>query len=120
MSLYIHQLKFNKILICQFFENKNKKINEIDRNMCDSSITEEECYASILTFTNNKSPGSDGFSVEFYKFFWPKIKTYLLNSYKYSFENNLLSIDQRRALITLIPKGNQDKRLLKTGDLFHY
>jgi hypothetical protein len=98
---------------CQFFKNKHKELNEIDRNICESTVTEEECYASILTFTNNKSPGSDGFSVEFYKFFWPKIKTYLLNSYKYSFENNLLSIDQRRALITLIPKGNQDKRLLK-------
>ena len=49
----------------------------------------------------------------FYKFFWTNIKSYLIDSYDYSFENNLLSLEQRRALLVLTPKGKKDKRLLK-------
>ena len=26
---------------------------------------------------NNKSPGSDGFTAEFYKFFWKDLRTYI-------------------------------------------
>ena len=49
---------------------------------------------------NNKTPGSDGISVEFYKVFWDKINMYryLIESYDYSFEHDLLIIEQRRAL----------------------
>ena len=67
----------------------------------------------LAKFNNNRSPGSDGISVEFYKYFWKEINSYLMASYNYSFENNLLSMDQRRALLVLIPKGEKDKRLLK-------
>ena len=45
--------------------------------------------------------------------FWDKIKTYLIESYDYSFEHDLLSIEQRCALLMVIPKGTKDKRLLK-------
>ena len=66
-----------------------------------------------VQWLNNKTPGSDGISVEFYKVFWDKIKMYLIESYDYSFEHDLLSIEQKRALLLLIPKGTKDKRLLK-------
>ena len=36
-----------------------------------------------------------------------------MDSYNYSFENNLDSLDQRRALFVLIPKGTKDKTELK-------
>ena len=47
-------------------------------------------------------PGCDGVSVEFYKVFWDKIKQFIIESYDYSFENNILSLDQRRAALYLI------------------
>ena len=72
-----------------------------------------ECHESLIEFPNNKCPGSDGLTVDFYKFFWDKIRSFLMDSYNYSFENNLLSLDQRRALLVLIPKGTKDKRELK-------
>ena len=40
-----------------------------------------------------------------------------MDSYNYSFENNLLSLDQRRALLVMIPKGTKDKRELKNWRL---
>ena len=33
-------------------------------------VTKQECLTALLKMSNNKSPGSDGFNVEFYKFFW--------------------------------------------------
>ena len=62
---------------------------------------------------NNKSPGSDGFPCEFYKFFWIDISTYVCDSLNYAFDKGELSIDQRRGLITLIPKKDKDRLFLK-------
>ena len=57
---------------------------------------------------NQKSPGSDGITAEFYKIFWQDIKTYLINSINYSFNNHNLTDLQKQVLITLLPKPNKD------------
>ena len=49
----------------------------------------------LKKFADNKSPGTDGLSKEFYVFFWDAIKTPLLNSFKYSLETGSLSMNQR-------------------------
>ena len=72
-----------------------------------------KCKESLMKLINNKSPGSDGISVEFYKVFWDKLTKFLIDSYNYTFENDILSIEQRCAILILIPKGTKDKRLLK-------
>ncbi len=53
---------------------------------------------------NNKSPGSDGITIEFYKIFWNDIKTHLTNSLNYSFNNGGLTMLQKQSIISLIPK----------------
>ena len=98
---------------CRFFDGEHNTLNDLDRNICESKITIDECKESLMKLTNNRSPGSDGISVEFYKFFWDKLKKFLIDSYNYAFENDILSIEQRRAILILIPKGTKDKRLLK-------
>ena len=51
-----------------------------------------ECFEA-LKMKNNKSPGSDGLSVEFYKTFWNEIKMYFVNSINYSHnEGHLTSL----------------------------
>ena len=72
-----------------------------------------EIAESIKKLPNNKSPGTDGISIEFYKLFWHEIKHFLMDSFNYSFRHNILSIDLRRAILTLIPKSGKDIRLLK-------
>ncbi len=51
-----------------------------------------------------KSPGDDGLPVEFYRCFWNTLKIPLINSYKHSFVEGILSQSQRRAILTLIYK----------------
>ena len=58
---------------------------------------------------SNKTPGTDGVPVEFYKVFWNDIKPFFLSSLNASHAKGLISISQRRGLLTLIPK--KDKSL---------
>jgi len=58
---------------------------------------------------NNKSPGSDGISVEFYKLCWEDIKEFYLNSINYSYAMRSLTELQTQSIITLKPKNNKKK-----------
>ena len=61
---------------------------------------------------NNKSPGSDGISAEFYKIFWTDIKEYVVNSLNYSLDTNNLTELQKQSIITLLPKTGKDTLLI--------
>ena len=84
-----------------------------DKSKCDNVLTMSECTAALKELPNNKSPGSDGFTSEFYKLFWSDIKCLVFNSFIYAFESGILSNDQRRAILTLLPKAGKDLRWLK-------
>ena len=62
---------------------------------------------------NGKSPGTDGYNAEFYKFFWKDIGNFVLESLNESFNTGELSITQKQGLITLLPKGNKPRELIK-------
>ena len=49
-------------------------INEDWKRMCDAPLSMEDILKAVISIKNNKSPGSDGFTVEFYKRFWDDIK----------------------------------------------
>ena len=54
-----------------FFDNdKIKKLNDEQRKNCEGLLTESECLNTLKCFQKNKSPGNDGFTAEFYSFFW--------------------------------------------------
>ena len=53
---------------------------------------------------NNKTPGNDGLTKEFYETFWNEIKYVFLKSLKQPKEKRQLSISQRQAVIKLIEK----------------
>jgi hypothetical protein len=73
----------------------------------------QEIGTALKDLKNGKSPGSDGFTTDFYKFFWPVIKTSVMDSLNYANTSGALSIDQRRGIINLIPKKYKDPRMLK-------
>ena len=60
---------------------------------------------------NGKSPGMDGFTVEFYKFFWKDLCHYLVRSVNFSYSVGEMSVTQRSALT--LPKPNKTKFYLK-------
>ena len=62
---------------------------------------------------NGKSPGTDGFTVDWYKFFWCDIKSFVFDSLNFAYTKGELSVDQHRGIITLIPKKGKSRTLLK-------
>ena len=114
-SLYKSQNIDNSIFLASTFFNPENvsPLSQEEKESCEGLLSENECFNAIKEFKNNKSPGTDGFTAEFYKFFWPELKTEMTSSFNYAFQNGSLSISQRRGIISLIPKKNKDKTLLE-------
>ena len=98
---------------CKLLSDNNVKLLEEEKQTCEGAITLQECGKSLNDLPNNKSPGSDGFTSEFYKFFWLDIRNIVHESFTHSFNTGELSLDQTRAILTLLPKPNKDLRHLK-------
>ena len=61
----------------KILKNVESKITEEDKQNLDEEITAEEVVRAINKMPQGKSPGLDGFPVEFYKKYWKKY-TYFL------------------------------------------
>ena len=97
-----------------FFSPENvTALSEEEKNSCEGLVKVEECQNALKDFDNNKSPGSDGLPAEFYRFFWPDICHDLVASYNFASQHGMLSISQRRGIISLIPKKFKDKTILE-------
>ena len=88
-------------------------INNEFFNLCENDLTEDELLISLKSMQNNKTPGNDGLTKEFYEAFWNEIKHVFLKSLKQAKEKGQLSISQRQAVIKLIEKKDRDKRYIK-------
>ena len=87
------------------------RLSNEDRDSLEGPLTYEECKKVLDSFKNDKSPGEDGFTVEFYNFFYDLLGKDLLASFNEAYETNELTISQRRGIITLLPK--EDGSLLE-------
>ena len=67
----------------------------------------QECYDGLKFQRNNKSPGCDGLSVEFYKTFWDDIGQKRVFSLNYAKQIGRLSMSQRCGVITLLHKKGE-------------
>ena len=76
-------------------------------------MTEKELYNALIGINNNKSPGNDELTKEFYYTFWNDIKDVLITSIIESKRKKVLSISQRQAIIKLIEKPNKGKRFIE-------
>ena len=91
-----------------------QKLSQEDSDMTEGNITAVEALATLRTMKNDKSPGSDGFTAEFYKVFLNNIETFLVRSINNGFTKEEMSVTQRRGVITCIPKEDKPKNILKT------
>ena len=113
-ELYTSKNIENESMETEFLNSKRMpKLNNIEKQICDSPLRIDEIAKAIMQLKNDKSPGNDGFTTNFYKFFWPDIKYLLFDSFKYSFKVKMLSDNQRRGILNLLPKPNKDLRYLK-------
>lgn len=93
----------------KIFSNCN--ISKVDTNLTNGleKDFEEEVLNVLKHMKNNKSPGSDGYTAEFCKFFWSDIKNYVVRAINCIFLKKELPVSQQLGIISCLPKGdNQD------------
>ena len=89
------------------------KVKEEKRLIQEEQITMEEVEEAIKCMNNNKTPGEDGISVDFYKVFWSRIKVLFMSMINENFERKMLHESARKGILNLIPKPNKDSRCIK-------
>ena len=90
----------------------NNKLSENEKFTCDENISLNELSNVISKLNNNKSPGLDGLTPEFYKHFWDELKYPFLNMIRESFDKGIMPDSMRRAVVALLFKKG-DRELLK-------
>ena len=81
-KFYQNVTSSNAMQIDAYLEEVN--LRPLSSNQTESMsgpVTKQECLTALLKMSNDKSPGLDGFSVEFYKCFWNDLNDLLLQSY---------------------------------------
>ena len=94
------------------FFNHNIKLTEKQKYLCEGNITFKECAQLLKLMTNGKSPGSDGYTVDFYKKFWEDIGPLLYRSLYLAYESGSFTDFQYQGVITCIPKEGKDRRFI--------
>lgn len=87
-------------------------ISTADQEFCNCPITLKEVIDSISSLKNNKSPGVDGLTSEFYKSFSKELAPFLLQVFCESIAKGALPPTLTQGLITLIPKPKKDILLI--------
>ena len=85
---------------------KNKLTDE-QAQLCEGEVTHNEITQAVSQMQNDKSPGTDGLTYEFYKSFWRLIEKDLVEVFNHSFENKELPESQKYGLLTLLFKKGE-------------
>jgi len=108
-SLYKSEFPSNTSNMTKFISNlDNPTIDLEDAKTMDQPLEIEELIQSIKLMQNNKTPGPDGFPVEFYKAFIAKLTPLLINMYNESLTDGSLPPTLTQATISLILKKDKD------------
>ena len=118
-----------KSFYCNLYKSRENIIQSVDLNnklnpntpklqmqqalSIEGKITIEEASKTLKSMQNNKSPGSTGFTTEFFKFFWKDLGFFVVNSLNYGFDIGELSSTQKEGIITCIPKGDKCRKYIK-------
>ena len=91
-----------------FFKNPEKRYAQ--ESFITSLYENGELINNMRNIANERSPGNDGFTKEFYETFWDDIKRLLTISFKQALKKGELSTSQKQAVIKLIEKKGKYKR----------
>ena len=95
----------------KFLEKYNfPKLSQEEIEDLDKPITSKEIKTVIRNLPANKSPGPDGFTAEFYQKLREDLTPIILKLFQKIAEEGKLPNSFYEAIITLIPKSDEDKK----------
>ena len=121
MSLFSQTLK-QKYSPQQDFEpdssfiknNITGTLSEEEKSLLNKEITFDELTVTALKcMKKGKTPGSNGFSVDFFRCFWNPVGIFLFRAFQESHSKGTILQTHRESIITLIPKAGKSSHSLK-------
>ena len=88
--------------------------------MCDSELTIDKLKESLLSMENDKSPGNDGLTKEFYEAFWDDISQPLFLSLLKAKDKKNYLLHNVKQLLSFVKRKEEIKDILKIGGRFPY
>ena len=85
------------------------KLSDEESGDINHDPTKEEMIHALKLLRKERTPGCDGLTCEFFLKFIDIIQEPLMRMYVYAKRNKMLPMTDRRGIITLIPKANQDE-----------
>ena len=84
-----------------------------EQQLLDSELTKAEIDQALTQQKNNKSPGIDGYSAEFFKKFWAQLGHFFTDCVNECYKEGKLTASQSTGLITCLLKTGKARNLLK-------
>ena len=79
----------------------------------EGQLTYSEVLNAVKNAKNDMSPGTGGFSSEFFKFFWSDSGHFLIRSHNYAFKHVIYLSTQSQGIVSILPKGDKPREYLK-------
>ena len=100
--------------------NKIKsKLTDEQAQSCEGEVSYDEITEAVSQTQNDRSPGTDGLTYEFYKSFWHLLEKILLKSLTIALKTKNYRIHKNTAYSPFCSKREKEPYCL-TGDLSHY
>ncbi len=92
-----------------FFQKlDSQRVSPNDNQTLDAPLTPSEIKEAINSMNSGKSPGADGYPVEFYKQLSNQLAPLLLEMFNYSYSHGSLPVTLMQASISLIHKKDKE------------
>ena len=111
-DFYKQLYKLDPAVNFDIVNNTNIRVPEHVMPQQDKPFSKEEIAIAVKQLANQKTPGYDGISIDFIKFFWTKLGDIIYDMICEIWEQKELPNEFAMAVINLIPKLNKDTRLL--------
>ena len=98
---------------CDLLNTIDRMLSQVDCDFCEGAISLEELTNAMSSLNLNKSPGPNGFPVEFYKHFWSLLGPPFLRVVNECFASNSLCDSMKGSATRLLFKKRGDRKDLK-------
>ena len=97
----------DEVLTDEFISTIERRLPSEVRDICEGLLSTKECFEALGGMPSGKSPGLDGLPKEFYLKFWKLIGEDLVSVLNYAHSCGVLSVSQRRGIISLSHKKGE-------------
>ncbi|GJX36859.1 putative RNA-directed DNA polymerase, eukaryota, reverse transcriptase zinc-binding domain protein [Tanacetum coccineum] len=100
------EARFKKPVAHRFMLNFpfNKRLSEVQAADLERSVSRDEIRLAVWNCGENKSPGPDGYTFEFFRKYWNFVGPDFCEAVEYFFETGLFSKGCNSSFVALIPK----------------